>query len=430
MAEEEASDEPPQSGQPEQSGRLGSFSVTLPGGLAVSGTGVIGLTAAVVLVLLGALLVPRALASDAIYTEPIQTPGTNGNPFMPSVGKDQGSVTAPPGTSGTFTGSTSGLYGGSLNNSTCDRQAMIQFLQAHSDKGAAWAAVQGIAQTDLAGYVSGLTPVLLRSDTSVTNHGFSDGRATTLHSVLQAGTAVLVDKYGTPRARCYCGNPLTPPAPPAKKRYVGPTWSGFSPASITTIKPAATEITEFTLVNPRTNEVLYRLAGTAGEHDRPQTPLPPPSIPEISPPVPSVTPESRPQPQPETLPPPRPRPLPDPQPQPLPPPRPNTVPSGFIGTWSGSVIQDDYAQSPYPITVHITGGKIGEKVASGEYPTLECQVHWTLKQVGSNEIVIRETVDDGPECLNVDVTLTLLAGGTMRYIFDGGLGRSVLERVS
>jgi uncharacterized protein DUF6777 len=119
---------------------------------------------------------------------------------MPPLGDDQHGVAAPPGTGGTFAGNTSGLYGGTLNNSTCDRQAMIKFLQAYPAKGAAWSETQGIAQADLPRYISGLTPMLLRSDTSVTNHGFSDGHATTLHSVLQAGTTVLVDKYGVPRA--------------------------------------------------------------------------------------------------------------------------------------------------------------------------------------------------------------------------------------
>lgn len=315
MTEEKAPDEQ----QNKPSGRtqgLGSFNVMLPGGLTVSGTGIIGLVIAVVLVLLGVLLVPRLLAPDAIYTEPIQTSGTNGNPFMPSVGNDHRDVTAPLRTSGTFAGNTSGLYGGTLNNSTCDRQEMIKFLQAHPDKGAAWVQVQGIIQADLPSYISSLTPVLLRSDTSVTNHGFSDGHATTLHSVLQAGTAVLVDKYGVPRARCYCGNPLTPPNPPATKRYVGPSWSGFSPASITTIKPAAAEIAEFTLVNPYTNEIIYRLAGTAGEQDRSQTP-PPVSIPETpSPPV--STPETPPDPPdpPDTSEPPRVVPTVEPQPHP------------------------------------------------------------------------------------------------------------------
>lgn len=278
--------------------RLGSFNVTLPGGLTMSGTGVIGLLVAVIIGSFIVLLGPGALADDDIHREPIQTPGTNGNPFMPPVGDDRLGVASPPRSSGTFPGDTSGLYGGTLNNATCDRQAMIEFLLANPDKGAAWAEVQGISRNDVAAYISGLTPVFLRSDTSVTNHGFSEGQATTLHSVLQAGTAVLVDKYGVPRARCYCGNPLTPPKPPTTKRYVGPTWSSFSPASITTVKPTAAAITEFTLVNPYTNEIIYRPVGTAGEQDRRRTPLLPVSTPESPPPVAPDTPEPPPTVQP------------------------------------------------------------------------------------------------------------------------------------
>jgi hypothetical protein len=410
MIDEQSRGEQRKRKSPGQAARLGNFKVTLPGGLAVSGSGVIGLLIVGVIVLLGVFLVPRMLASDTVYTEPIEIPGTNGNPFMPSVGNDQRSLAAPPGTGGIFVGNTSGLYGGTLNKSNCDRQAMTKFLQAYPDKGAAWSETQGITQADLPRYISGLTAMLLRSDTSVTNHGFSDGHSTTLHSVLQAGTAVLVDKYGVPRARCYCGNPLTPPTSTTAKRYVGPTWSGFSPASITTIKPTAAEITEFSLVDPRTREVFYRLAGTAGEQDRPQTPLPSASIPETPPSVSPKTPES--------------------SPEPLPQPEPNTVPSGFIGTWTGSVTQDNSARSPYPVTVQITSGGVGQTVATGQYPSLECQVHWTLKQASPGEIVIRETVDQGPECVPIDVTLTLLDNRMMRYTFDGGLGRSVLQRVS
>lgn len=273
-----------------QAMRLGGFQVALPGGLRASGTGVIGLLLAVIIGGWLMLSGTGKLAAAVIHAEPVQTPGTNGNPFMPPAGDDQRGVTPPPRTGGTFDGNTSGLYGGTLNNSACDRQAVIKFLQAHPDKGAAWARVQGIRQADLPSYISGLTPVFLRSDTAVTNHGFRDGRETTLHSVLQAGTAVLVDKYGVPRARCYCGNPLTPASPPATKQYVGTSWSGFSPTSITTIKLAAAEIREFTLVNPYTNEIIYRPAGTAGELDRPQTP-PATGTPETPPAAPPETPD-------------------------------------------------------------------------------------------------------------------------------------------
>jgi hypothetical protein len=389
---------------------LGGFKIQLPGGLAVSGSGVIGLAVAVVIVVPGALLVPRYFAADVTYAEPINTPGTNGNPFMPSVGTDQPGVTAPSGSGGTFTGATPGLYGGTQNNSSCDRQAMVEFLREHPDKGAAWADVEGITQADLAGYILSLTPVLLRSNTLVTNHGFSNGHATTLHSVLQPGTAVLVDKYGIPRARCFCGNPLTPPMRTTTSRYRGPTWPALSPATSTTIKPVATEISLFTLVNPFTGQVFSRPAGTSGERDRPQGVQVPPRTPETSSPAPSEPTETTHPSLPQTP--------------------PNTVPPGFIGTWTGSVTQNNYERSPYPATVQITGGSVGQTVATGQYPSLECQVHWTLKQTSPQEIIVRETVDQGPECVNVDITLTLLPDGAMRYIFDGGLGRAILQRVS
>jgi hypothetical protein len=45
----------------------------------------------------------------------------------------------------------------------------------------------------------------------VTNHSFVDGRAVAFQSILQAGTAVLVDQDGVPVARCRCGNPLLKP---------------------------------------------------------------------------------------------------------------------------------------------------------------------------------------------------------------------------
>src|SRR5207244_7246225 len=48
-------------------------------------------------------------------------------------------------------------------------------------------------------------------DTRITNHTFEGGQAVGFQSILAAGTAVLVDKYGEPVARCRCGNPLTKP---------------------------------------------------------------------------------------------------------------------------------------------------------------------------------------------------------------------------
>lgn len=128
------------------------------------------------------------------------------------------------------------LYGGSGDNRVCDREAMVRYLTENPAKGRAWAATVGVAYGDLPGYLRGLTPTVLLYDTRVTNHGFANGRATALQSVLQAGTAVLVDGSGQPVAKCKCGNPLRPPiAAVASPTYVGTPWPGFRPEVVVTI---------------------------------------------------------------------------------------------------------------------------------------------------------------------------------------------------
>ena len=189
---------------------------------------------------------------------------------MPPVGTDTPNVPAPPNTGQTVSGGTSGLYGGTLNNATCDPQKMVAFLQANPEKAAAWAGVQGIAVGDIPRYVAELTPLVLRSDTAVTNHGFANGKPTPRHSVLQAGTAVLVDKFGVPRSRCMCGNPLTPAQVFSKPRYEGQRWASFSETNITVVQDSSTVINEFAIVDLASNRVIYRPAGTRGEQDRGQ----------------------------------------------------------------------------------------------------------------------------------------------------------------
>ncbi|MFC4949069.1 DUF6777 domain-containing protein [Pseudonocardia sp. GCM10023141] len=229
---------------------------------------------ATVVTLLGgaalALSLQGSPAQPTVRTEPGGAPGDN--PFMPPQGKDRPGVTPPAGSGGTFPGGTSGLYGGTLNNAACDPAGMTTFLQQHPDKEAAWASVQGIPPDAVPAYIAGLTPVILRSDTAVTNHGYTQGRATVIPAVLQAGSAVLVDRYGVPRARCACGNPLTPPQQLQQPQYTGATWTGFTPAAVTTIEPTTTPITEFVLVDPATNGVFRRPAGSNGSQDRPADP--------------------------------------------------------------------------------------------------------------------------------------------------------------
>jgi hypothetical protein len=168
----------------------------------------------------------------------------------------------------TVAGDTTGLYGGTLNNAACDRVKLVTFLQQNPDKGAAWAGVLGIDPAGIASYVADLTPLILRSDTAVTNHGFANGTATTLNSVLQAGTAVLVDRSGVPRVRCKCGNPLTPAKTYSRLAYEGERWAEFSPDNITKVQPAAQVINQFVIINLADNETtINRPAGSQGDRD-------------------------------------------------------------------------------------------------------------------------------------------------------------------
>jgi hypothetical protein len=206
-----------------------------------------------------------------VQTEPIST---TTDPFAPagSVGMDQD--IPPVQTDGVVEveGGHEGLYGGSLNEQVCDKDTLVEFLAENPEKAAAWSDVLGISVDDIPDYIAGLTPLLLRSDTLVTNHGFVDGQATSFAAVLEAGTAVLVDDRGVPVTKCYCGNPLTaPPSTSSPFEFSGPTWDDFSETSLTVIEENETVIEDFIVVDPTTRQGFTRPAGTDGSDDIPTT---------------------------------------------------------------------------------------------------------------------------------------------------------------
>jgi hypothetical protein len=130
------------------------------------------------------------------------------------------------------------LFGGSGDDRVCDREAMIRFFASHPAQARAWARVAGVDVALIPTYVRSLTPTVLLYDTRVTNHGFADGRATPRQSVLQAGTAVLVDEMGQLVAKCKCGNPLRPPVKTTSApRYQGAKWPGFTPSATVAAAP-------------------------------------------------------------------------------------------------------------------------------------------------------------------------------------------------
>jgi hypothetical protein len=177
-------------------------------------------------------------------------------------------------------GTAPGLYGGTGNAHVCDPAKLVTFLHDNPAKARAWASVFGISTQQIAGYVATLTPVVLTNDTLVTNHGYTNGHATTLQSVLQAGTAVMVDRTGTPRVKCNCGNPLTPPQAIslADATITGTPWSDYTPTTVAAVQPGATTHT-ITVINTTTGDTYPQPAGTGttttgtGQYVAAQTPL-------------------------------------------------------------------------------------------------------------------------------------------------------------
>ncbi|WP_242886098.1 DUF6777 domain-containing protein [Actinomadura litoris] len=227
----------------------------------------------------GGVLTGCGDAGATITRLTVGSPGPE--PYTLMSGTDATKVTARQRAGGTRDGDTPGLYGGTRRAASCDQRRLIAFLQANPAKAKAWAGVQGIPVSDIARYVSRLTPVLLRTDTLVTNHGWRDGAATSGPAVLQAGMGVLINGYGVPTVKCNCGNPLTQPEKKIKAggaSYRGRSWPGFQKGKVTKIRPRDSRegtIETFVLVDPGATMGFERPRATAGALDGPPTELPP-----------------------------------------------------------------------------------------------------------------------------------------------------------
>ncbi|MER7564422.1 DUF6777 domain-containing protein [Streptomyces sp. NPDC097941] len=218
---------------------------------------------------------------------------TGPDPFTESTAKDS---TVPP-VSATPTGSSSepanavrgvdgaapGLYGGTRNVSSCDIEKQVKALGADPAKNSVFASVAGVQPSGVPAFLRSLTPVQLRMDTRVTNHGYRDGAATSYQAVLQAGTAVLVDDRGVPRTRCACGNPLTPPvAQQSTPKPTGDSWASYHPSNVVVVAPSTTVINIFVIYDPDHHDWVARHRGDTGSKDHrthpPARPSPPVTV--------------------------------------------------------------------------------------------------------------------------------------------------------
>jgi hypothetical protein len=222
-----------------------------------------------------------------VFLEPLAEPGPN--PFTLSVAVaavPPVSAGNPP-TSGqglrTVQGTDAGLYAGSGSQPACDPTAAINFLVDHPDNslawtdalnddpGLSWSGGAKLAVSDVPAYVGELTSVFLRTDTRVTDHGFVSGHAVAFQSVLQRGTAVMVDTQGVPRARCANLGPLAAPKPAKSPKYRGTPWSGFDERRLVRIA-AGREVTTLRVVDVHTHKVIEIFVGQSCVCDRTKAP--------------------------------------------------------------------------------------------------------------------------------------------------------------
>jgi TIR domain len=275
---------------------------------------VVLLIAAAGAVVLRNVLSPKATGAELVLT-PATDPGANA--FMPPAAPPPPTNTQPPPTlqphgddttvaTQPLPGDRDGLYGGTLNNAESDREKMITFLGSNPAQAGAfvdalntdptlyWSGGNTLTAADIPTYLRELTPALLRLDTRATNHGFDGTHPTTVQSVFQAGTAVLVDAHGVPRARPYSGTPLTAPiALTGKPKLVGTPWPGYHPGALAEVEPSTATITNFVLVDVVTGHPFNRPAGTTGSNDTPHSqpvapPQPAPSTPQGPQPTPTT----------------------------------------------------------------------------------------------------------------------------------------------
>lgn len=173
----------------------------------------------------------------------------------------------------TIPGDTPGLYGGTGDEATCDMDTLNGYLTdpANADKATAFAQVLGTQAAQIDATLDEFTTVILDVDMFVTNHGFTAGQANPFPAVLQAGTAVAVDRNGVPRVKCGCGNPLAPA--PAGMIIDGDTplrgeaWPGWNPADVVRAQPSAEPIDDFELIDVATGDRYHLPAGRVDATD-------------------------------------------------------------------------------------------------------------------------------------------------------------------
>jgi serine/threonine-protein kinase len=258
------------------------------------GVAVVAAAAVAAVVLLTTATPPPAVTGQADLTLESATSLTGGA-FTPDFRTSKstpkraiGTSSLPPGVLDhtAVSGSTEGIYRGVKGSSACDRNGLTTFFRNAQPVGSTWIEaaagdptlspdddLKTVTPQTLPTYIAGLTPVLLRADTRVTEFTDTAGVASARQAVLQAGTAVLVDAMGLPRVRCAGGSPLASPdanAPTATT--AGAPWSGYALSGAVTMAAAPSTLRAFGLADASGTTIFRRPVGSTGKQDVDQTP--------------------------------------------------------------------------------------------------------------------------------------------------------------
>jgi hypothetical protein len=181
------------------------------------------------------------------------------------------------------------LYGATGETQPCDVVTLANLLDAGPAVAQLWGLALGITTQQVPYYLNTLTAVVLMADTWVTSYGLTAGVESPQQSVLQAGTAVLVDPIGVPRVQCASGSPLAPPdnVDFAGYRPDGEAWQGYSPASTVAVTygaaPASVATGDFALVDVTTGQPVARHVGGVIELGSDTVALPDPAVMNVPP---------------------------------------------------------------------------------------------------------------------------------------------------
>ncbi|WP_367319342.1 serine/threonine-protein kinase [Streptomyces sp. HUAS ZL42] len=109
---------------------------------------------------------------------------------------------------------------------------------------------------------------------------------------------------------------------------------------------------------------------------------------------------------------------------------PKASPAAYEGKWTGNVREPD--SDLYSIKVDYTGGKLGDQVATVDYPSLACSGRWILTLDTGYSVQVREEITKESSPLNcvdeVDIVLTPSGDGSLRYKVTSAGDTATLQR--